>query len=102
MAHRSLPWRTSHKASYGFTYGVSHLMEFEFWEPIIIIDENTQFTESHNIFGYYAGPALNKGAIDWYLVYTKEHVLLTRFTLQHDNIPTYNNRHMAPVSVYIK
>ena len=62
MAHRSLSWSTSHEATYGFTLDVTHLMKFEFWEPIIILDNKTQFTESHNIFGYYDVTAPNKGA----------------------------------------
>ena len=77
-------------------------MEFEFWEPILILYDNTQFPESHNIFGYYAGPALNKSDIDWSWVWTKEHGLLARYILQHDNRPTYKKSHMVPVSVDIK
>ena len=102
MAHRYLPWSNSHKAAYGFTYGVSHLMYFEFWEPIIILDEKNQFPESHNIFSYYAGPDHNKGAIDWSWVWTREHGLLACSILRHDNRPKDNNRHMVPVSVDIE
>ena len=63
MAHISLSWRTPHEAAYGFTPDVAHLMEFEFWEPIQILDDKTQFPDSREIFGYYAGPGPNKGAI---------------------------------------
>ena len=74
-------------------------MEFEFWEPILILYDNTQFPESHNIFGYYAGPALNKGGIDLSWVWTKEHGLLARSILRHAHSPTDTNRRMVPVSV---
>ena len=40
-------------------------MDFEFWEPILILDDETQFPEPHYIFGYYAVPDLNKGDLDW-------------------------------------
>ena len=94
-----MPWRTPHKAAYGFPPDVSHLMEFEFWENILIIDDKTQFPESHDLFGYYDGPALNKGAINWSWVWTKKHGLIARSILLHANSPTYTNRHMVPVSV---
>ena len=51
MAYRSLSWRTLYEATYGFTPVVMNLMEFEFWQPIIILDENTQFPEYRKIFG---------------------------------------------------
>ena len=46
MAHRSLSWRAPHETEYGFMHNVAHLMEFEFWETILIVDEKTQFTNS--------------------------------------------------------
>ena len=102
MAQQSFSWSTTHNAAYGFTPDVAHLMEFEFWEPILILDDKTQFPESHDIFGYYAGPALNKSDIDWSWVWTKEHGLLARYILRHANSPTDTNRHIVPVSVEIK
>ena len=63
MVHLSLSWRIPHKAAYGFTPDVAHLMEFEFWEPILILDDKTKFTDSREIFGYYAGPSPNKFAL---------------------------------------
>ena len=63
MAHRSLSWLTPHEAAYVFTPDVAHLMEFEFWEPILILDDKTQFHDSRDIFGYYTGPAPNKVAL---------------------------------------
>ena len=45
MAHFSLSWCTTHEAEYGFTPDVAHLMEFELWEPILILDDKTQFTD---------------------------------------------------------
>ena len=38
MAHRYLSWRTPHEDTYGFTTNIAHLMEFELWEPILILD----------------------------------------------------------------
>ena len=66
IAQQSLSWCTPHKAAYGFTPDIAHLKEFEFWEPILILYDNTHFPKSREIFGYYAGPATNKGAIDFY------------------------------------
>ena len=63
MAHRSLSWSTPHEAAYVFTPNVTHLMECEFWDPILTLDEKTQFPDSWEIFGYYAGPDPNKGAL---------------------------------------
>ena len=45
MDHLSLFWRTPHKAAYGFTTNVAHLIKFEFWEPILILDNKTQFPD---------------------------------------------------------
>ena len=45
MAHRYLSWSKPHEDAYGFTPDVSHLMEFELWEPIIIIDDKNHFPE---------------------------------------------------------
>ena len=64
MAHRSFSWRNQCDAAYVFTPDVAQLMEFELWEPIIILDEKTQFPESRKIFYYYAGYAPNKGALN--------------------------------------
>ena len=88
MAHRSLYWRTTHKATYGFTPDVAHLMKFELLEPNITIEDKTQFPESRDIFGYYAGNTPNKGAIDCSWVWTKENGLLLR------SVPRYANRHI--------
>ena len=41
MVHRSLSWSTPNKAAHGFTPDAAHLMKFEFWEPIIILDYKT-------------------------------------------------------------
>ena len=70
MDHYSLSWNTSHEAAYGFTPNVAHLISFEFWEPILILDNKTQFTDSREIVGYYAGPDPNKGDIDCSWVWT--------------------------------
>ena len=77
-------------------------MEFKFWEPIIILDDKTQIPESRKIFGYYAGPAPNKGALGCSWVWTEEHVLLENCVLRHANIPADHNRHMVLVSGDIK
>ena len=77
-------------------------MEFEFWEPILIIDEKTQFNKSREIFGYYSGPAPNKGDLECSWFWTEEHGLLKRSFLRHSNGPTYTNLHMVPVSGEIK
>ena len=37
MAHHSLSWSTPRLDSFGFTTDVTHLIEFELWEPILII-----------------------------------------------------------------
>ena len=60
MVHCFLSWRTPHEAAYGCMPNVAHLMEFELWEPILTLDDKTQFTKSREILGYYAGPAPNK------------------------------------------
>ena len=65
MVHLSLYWRTQHKAAYGITTDAKHLMEFEFWGPILILDDKTHFTNSQEIFCYHFGPAPNKGDIDY-------------------------------------
>ena len=44
--------RTPHKSEYGFTPDVAHLMEFELWEPILILYEKNQFPDSQEIFDY--------------------------------------------------
>ena len=51
MAHHSLYWRTPHKAAYGFNPNGVHLTEFEFWEPVLILDDKNQFQNSQEIFG---------------------------------------------------
>ena len=63
-AHRSLDFCTPHKAAYGFAPDVAHLMEFELWETILILDKKTHFPEYHKIFGYYVEPTPNKCDID--------------------------------------
>ena len=98
MAHLSLYWRTPHEAAYVFTPNIMHLMDFELWEPILILDDNTQFLDSRDIFGYYSGPAPSKGALGCSWVWTEEHGLLARSILRHPNIPTDPNRRMVPVS----
>ena len=102
MAHLYLSWITTHKAVYGFRPDAAHLMEFEFWEPILIFDDKTQFPDSWEIFGYYAWPAPNKGALGCSWVCTDEHGILARSILHHSDIPTDPNRWMVPVSGYIK
>ena len=64
MMHHSLYWSTTHEADYVFTPDATHLMEFKLWEPILILDNKNQFTESCKILGYYSGPAPNKVTID--------------------------------------
>ena len=102
MDHCSLSWRTPHKDAYGFTPVVAHLKEFKWWETILILDEKTHFTDSHNIFGYYAGPDPNRGAIDCSWVWTEENGLIARSVLHNANIPTDPNYRMVPVSREIK
>ena len=63
MDHLSLYWRTPHKYTYVFMPNIVHLMKFEFRELILILDDKTQSTDSCDIFGYYNGPAPNKGAL---------------------------------------
>ena len=98
MAHRSLYWRTPHEAAYTFTPDVSHLMEFKFWEPIIILYDKTQFPESCEIFDYYDGPAPNKYSLKFSWVWAEEHGLLARSVLCHAKIPTTLNYCMVPFS----
>ena len=61
-------------------------MELEFWETILIPNDKTQLPESRDIFGYYAGPAPNKGSLDWSWVWTKDHGLLARSILGYASI----------------
>ena len=98
MVYHYLYWHTPQEAAHGFTPTVAHLMNFEWWKPILILDDKINLPETREIFGYYAGPAPNKGAIDCSWVWTKEHGLLSRYVLRHANSPTYPNRHMVPVS----
>ena len=64
MYHLSLSCHNPHEYEYGFMTNVAHLMEFELWDTILILDDITQFPNSHGIFGYYSGTATNKGDID--------------------------------------
>ena len=73
-------------------------MGFEFWGPIFILDDKTQFPESHEIFGYYSGPSTDKDDLDWSWFSTKEHGPPARSVLRHYDRPTYTNRRMVPVS----
>ena len=73
-------------------------MEFELWETILTLYDKTQFPDSLGIFGYYSGPAPNKGALDWSWVWTEEHGLLESSVVHYANIPTDPNRQMVPVS----
>ena len=77
-------------------------MEFEFWEPILILDDKTQFTESRKIFGYYYRPDPNKDAPKCSWVFIKECGLLSRSILHHTNRPSETNSCMVPVSGEIK
>ena len=47
---------------------VVHLIDFELWETILILDEKTKFPNPQRIFGYYTGIAPNKDALNWYWV----------------------------------
>ena len=95
MDHRSLSWHTPHKAEYGFTPNVTHIMDFEFLETILILDDKTQFHGSREILGYYARPDPNIGAINCSWVWTEEHVLLSHYVLHHANRPTDPNHQMV-------
>ena len=98
VTHLSLSWHTPHEAAYGFTPDAVHLMKFELWDAILILDDKNQFTNSQKICGYYSRPAPDKGALDCSWVCTEEHGLLARSILLHANIPKYPNRRMVPVS----
>ena len=87
MSHRSLYWRNPHEAAYLFTPDVAHLMDFELWESILILDDKTQFTNSREIFGYYTVPDHNKGDSNCSWVWTEEYGLLARSIIRHSNIP---------------
>ena len=58
MIHRSLYRITPDEAAYGLTPDVAHLMEFEFWETILVLNYKTQFPESRGIYGNMTGPNL--------------------------------------------
>ena len=77
-------------------------MEFELWEPILILDDKTQFHDSLEIFGYYTGTYPNNGAPDCSWVWNEEHGLLARYVLRHANIPPDPNCQMVLVSGEIK
>ena len=98
MAHRYLSYNKPHKAAYGFTPDVPHLMEFELWDPILILDDKTQYPNPREIFGYYAGPDPNKGALGCSWVCTEEHGLLASSVLNQTKIPIDPKCWMVPVS----
>ena len=50
------------------------------------------------MFGYYAGPDPNKGAIECSWFCNKEHGLLASYVHHHADSPTYPNHHMVTVS----
>ena len=102
VSYLYLYWRTPNEAAYIFTADVAHLMEFELLEPILILDEKTQFPNSREIFSYYDGPAPNKGAFDCSWVWIEEHGLLVRYVLRHSNRPIEPNHQMLSVSGEIK
>ena len=88
MYQLSLYWRNPHEAAYVFTPDVTHLMEFELWESIIILNDKTQSTDSREIFGYYAVPDHNKGDLNYSWVWNDKHGLIARSILRHSNRPT--------------
>ena len=102
VTHLSLSWHTPHEAAYGFTPDAVHLMKFELWDAILILDDKNQFTNSLEVFGYYSGPDLNKvpPVISW--VWNEEHDLLECSVLSHATIPADPNHQMVPVSGEIK
>ena len=51
MNNLSLYWCNPHEDEYGCMTDVAHLMNFELWETILILDEKTQFSDSWGIFG---------------------------------------------------
>ena len=99
MSHRSLSWLTPYETAYRFTPDVSQLIELLLWESVLILDNKTQFTESRKIFGYYAGPAPNKGDIDFSWVWTVEDGLLAQSFLWRANSTTDPNHRVCYQSV---
>ena len=102
MSYRYFFGVPPHEAAYDFTPDVARLMEVKIWEPILILDDKTQFLESRKIFGYYAGHAPNKGALNCSWFWTKDHGLIACSFQLYNNSLKYHNRFKVPVSGGIK
>ena len=60
-SHPQLKWQTPLQVSRGDTPDISHILVFQFFEPVLYLDPRVAFPETKELPGYFVGFAKNTG-----------------------------------------
>ncbi|MGH3056569.1 MAG: hypothetical protein ACRDL7_16465, partial [Gaiellaceae bacterium] len=79
-ARKRLNYRTPIEVATGDTPDISHLLEFNFYEPVYYLNP-VSFPESQEIMGRWLGPAKNVGQALTYWILTEKGTIIARSTV---------------------
>ena len=72
MANRQLNWRTPMEKGLGITPDISPFLQFQWYKPVLFIDNDVSFPNTRERKGYWCGPTDNVGDAMTYWVLTAD------------------------------
>ena len=72
MAHPQFNWRTPMEKGLGVTPDISPFLQFEWYEPVLFLDNNNGFPSTKERKGYWCGPTENVGDAMTYWILTDD------------------------------
>ena len=106
-ATESLNWRSPIKACYEYNLDISHLLQYEFFEPINFLDVyqdkgKTCFLKSDEKFRYWCGPCDNNGdAFTYWILLFDGRSTVARSVLRSAKYDTHLNKLVNPAHKYV-